>query len=104
MRGGSPAAAAVENAARMLRNRQIMFVPLCRSLSQVQMQVNPARQKFHNLLHGLKFRQVAAPIGSHAAADVEGTQTTFADLAKNYQIRRSEWCCRAEEVDKPSAI
>jgi len=85
LRGGSPAAAAVENAVEDVAQQADNVRPPVPQFEPVQM-------------------QVSAPIGSHAAADVaEGTQTSFADLAKtiksggqNSAAALREWTRRAQ--------
>ena len=58
MRGGSPAAAAVQNAVEDVAQQADNVRPAVPQFEPVQMQVNPTRQKFRNLLHGLKFRRL----------------------------------------------
>jgi len=85
LRGGSPAAAAVENAVEDVAQQADNVRPPVPQFEPVQM-------------------QVSAPIGSHAAADVaEGRKTSFADLAKtiksggqNSAAALREWTSRAQ--------
>lgn len=104
MRGGSPAAAAVENAVEDVAQQADNVRPAVPQFEPVQMQVNPTRAEIPQSAARVEIPQVAAPIGSHAAADVaEGTQTTFADLAKtiksggqNSAAALREWTSRAQ--------
>lgn len=104
MRGGSPAAAAVENAVEDVAQQADNVRPAVPQFEPVQMQVNPARAEIPQVAARVEIPRVAAPIGAHAAADVaEGTQTSFADLAKtimsggqNSAAALREWTSRAQ--------
>lgn len=103
LRGGSPAASAVENAVEDVAQQADNVRPAVPQFEPVQMQVNPARAEMPQVA-ATEIPQVSAPIGSHAAADVaEGTQTSFAELAKtiksggqNSAAALREWTSRAQ--------